>query len=66
MSDPTGYGHLLGTRWRNKRSGKEYRVAMTDDNESSVFLLKLTMGGRSTWKYAPHLPFDYEEIKDGV
>lgn len=67
MSDtPVGYAHLLGTRWRNKRSGHEYIVTEIRPRDAMVYMVGDTKGSRSTWKYAPQLPFDYEEIKDAV
>lgn len=72
MADTTtGYAHLLGTLWRNKRTKHEYRVdrlvkEFIGGPENTVHLKSETKGGRSTWKYAPNLPFDYDQIKDAV
>jgi len=52
----------LGSRWKHKRTGREYRVTQINQNRDDIYLECESKGGRSTWKYIPLLPWDYELI----
>jgi len=65
-------GSLIGTRWRNKRTGRQYRVTEVGRRsgkwgkwqEDMAYLQCETKGGRSTWKYVGLLEWDYVRIED--
>jgi hypothetical protein len=52
---------LLGTRWQHKKKNGIYRVTEIKDGDT-VYLTAETRGSRSTWKYAPLLPWDYDKL----
>ena len=51
----------LGSEWKHRRKGFIYRVTELRVFKNEVYLTALSKGARSTWKYAPLVPFDYEE-----
>lgn len=58
MSEPLTV--WMSTVWKKK--GRTYRVTQVNPKTDEVYLQCETKGGRSGWKYAPHLPFDYTQV----
>lgn len=60
MSDPI----KLGSRWRNRKTGREYRITRHRLFSGMVYLACDTKGGRSRWKHPVDLVFDYELLPE--
>lgn len=52
----------IGSQWKHRKKGFVYRVTELRPLKDEVYLQAQTKGARSTWKYGPLVPFDYEPL----
>jgi len=52
----------IGSRWKHRKKQRVYSVTQVNEAKNEVYLQAETAGARSTWKYRPLVPFDYERI----
>ncbi len=53
----------IGSEWKHRKKGFVYRVTEARPAKDEVYLQAQTKGARSTWKYGPLVPFDYERVQ---
>lgn len=64
MADAEKFVPVLHSKWRHKKKGFVYSIVEIDEKGWRVYLRPLvpTKGARSTWKYTPLVPFDYDPV----
>lgn len=58
MAEAEKFVPVLHSQWKHRKKGHIYSIAKIEYDR--VYLQAHTKGARSTWKYTPLVPFDYE------
>lgn len=53
----------IGTYWRHKKKKSVYCIDKIREGRNEVYLRAISAGSKSTWKYLPLLPFDYDLVE---